>query len=283
MAIYSYFVGDIKRIITKPNKMMITSPSNPKIKEVIKLRKSGERQKQDLIVIEGLKEIDMAVQAGIMPQTLFYSPDYARENRLPATVMNQEELVVAAHVFDKISWREHPDGFLVLARPRYLELEDIKLSKDPLLVVLEGLEKPGNLGAILRTADAAGVDAVIISDPQTDIYNPNVIRASLGTVFSNQVVVADRDRVAEWLKSKKIKIYATTPAVDTYYTEAEFTMSSAILIGAEHEGLSRQWLKLADEKIRIPMQGKIDSLNASVSAAIVIFEAIRQRKSNIID
>jgi len=262
---------------------MITSSQNPKIKEVIKLRKANQRKKSDLIIIEGEKEIGLALAAGVKIKELFVAPNIinsplergrgvfsSRTNVIDVTELSSE-------VFSKISFRENADGYLSLAKPRYLSLEKIKLSKSPLVVILESVEKPGNLGAILRTCDAAGADALIVIDQQTDIYNPNVIRSSLGTVFTKQVVVADFTDVQSWLKKNKIKSYAATPNTDQYFTEMDFRGATAIVIGTEHEGLSDKWLEAADCKIKIPMFGKIDSLNASVSAAVLLYEAVRQR------
>ena len=156
-------------------------------------------------------------------------------------------------------------------------LEKIELKKNSLIIVLEAVEKPGNLGAILRSADAAGADAVIICDGKTDIYNPNVIRASLGTVFTNKVVAEESAETIEWLKKNNIKIFATAPGAKKFYTAIKFSSSAAIVMGTEAAGLSKEWLEAADEKIKIPMAGRIDSLNVSVSLAIVLFEAVRQR------
>ena len=255
----------------------ITSKDNPRIKQIVKLRKAARRKKDDLIIIEGAKELDMAARAGIEPEAVFYCSEYSAD-RNSADRFNEERVFpVAPAVFDRISLRQHPDGVLALARPRYLLLNDLKLSANPLLVILDGVEKPGNLGAILRTADAVGADAVVVCDPQTDIYNPNVIRASRGTVFTEQVVVAGSEKAIAWLEAKKIKTFATMPDAPAEYTDTDFTVPGAVVIGTEHEGLSDKWLRAADEKIKIPMKGKIDSLNASVSAAIILYEALRQR------
>jgi len=257
----------------------IKSTQNPKIKEIIKLRKANKRKKEDLIVIEGQKEISLALEAGIEIENLYLSEELAKEKKL--LKIDKEKIVYTdKKVFEKISMRDNPDGFLVLAKPKYLNLENTKLSKNPLVVILESVEKPGNLGAILRTADASAVDAVIITDSRTDIYNPNVIRASLGNVFTNQVVACNIDECLAWLKMNKIKSLATTPDAKKIYTEVDYTGSSAIVIGTEHEGLSDKWLDAVDQKIKIPMKGKIDSLNASVSTAVVVFEATRQRDVN---
>lgn len=258
-------------------KSIITSAHNPKIKELIKLRKARERKKQALIIIEGQPEITLAKQSGLKIIELFYCQAFAGQSK---KISEPEEKLItplAPSVFKKISLRENPDGLLALAEPRYLKLAEIKLSQNPLVIILESLEKPGNLGAILRSADAAGADAVIINDPKTDIYNPNVIRASRGAVFTNQIAVAKTEEIKKWLKKNKIKSLAATPKADKLYTKASYQGPVAIIIGGEHKGLSQAWLEAASEKIKIPMAGRIDSLNASVSAAIILFEAIRQR------
>jgi TrmH family RNA methyltransferase len=188
-----------------------------------------------------------------------------------------EVLELSADVFAKIAFRESPDGYLATFKPKKLSLADLRLSANPFVVILEAVEKPGNLGAILRTCDAAGVEALIIADQHTDIYNPNVIRASLGTVFSKQLAVDSLENINKWLILNKIKTFATSPDTDLLFTEVDFTQPCAILIGTEHHGLSDKCLKMADYKIKIPMKGKMDSLNASVSAGIVIYEVVRQR------
>jgi len=259
-------------------KDIITSVQNERIKEIIRLRKPRERRKQDLIIIEGKQEIELAHQAGLEIVELFYCQDFANSKKIAGLPEEKLAPVVPA-VFQKISYRENPDGFLALAKPKYLELSKIKLNKNPLVIILESLEKPGNLGAILRSADATGADAVIVANPKTDIYNPNVIRASLGTVFTNQVAVASTEEARNWLAKNKIKSLAATPEAKKIYTEADYKGAVAIIMGEEHPGLSKDWLEKVDEKIKIPMRGKIDSLNVSASTAIILFEAVRQRTS----
>ncbi|MDD5032034.1 MAG: RNA methyltransferase [Patescibacteria group bacterium] len=258
----------------------ITSSQNAKIKEIIKLRKPRERKKQDLIIIEGRQEIEMAHQAGLEIVELFYCQDFAGGEKI-AGLPEEKITPVVSDIFQKISYRENPDGFLALAKPKYLELDKIKLNKNPLIIILESLEKPGNLGAILRSADAAGVDAVIVADQKTDIYNPNVIRASLGAIFTNQVALAGAEEIKKWLAKNKIKSLAATPEAKKLYTEVNYKGAVAIIMGEEHPGLSKGWMEAASGKVRIPMAGKIDSLNVSVSTAIILFEAIRQRSLKI--
>lgn len=256
---------------------IITSRENPKIKEIIKLKGArSEREKKGLIVIEGQREISLALEAKLNLSSLFFCPKLLKGK--PLFKLSPEKLIeVAPAVFEKISFRENPDGFLALAALPSAALNNIKLSKNPLLIILESVEKPGNLGAILRTADAAGVDAVIISDKKTDIFSPNVIRASQGALFTTQIACAGLKETYEYLKQRGISIYGTTPGAKIFYTATNWKKPAAILLGTEDRGLSQDWLKKCDEKIRIPMHGKIDSLNVSVSAAVVVYEALRQR------
>jgi TrmH family RNA methyltransferase len=245
------------------------------MKEVIKLREARERKKTGLMVIEGRAEILMALNSGIELVKFFFCPELAVQFNFKE--LKIDKVYVSVNVFKKLSLRENPDGCLAVAKEKVLKLDEIKLKDKTLILVLQGLEKPGNVGAIMRTADAAAIDVVLVCDPQTDIYNHNVIRSSLGTVFSNQVVCCNSSEAINWLKTKKIKILATTPTASKIYTNNDYRLSSAIVIGTEHQGLTEEWFKAADEKVKIPMSGKIDSLNASVSAAIIIFEIVRQR------
>lgn len=257
----------------------ITSSSNLKIKQIKKLRQAHNRKKADLIIVEGQKEISRAVSVGLEIKELFYCPEIARVRINFDELKSQAVVEVSEPVFNKITYREHPDGYLALARPKYLGLEKITLSPIPLLIILESIEKPGNLGAILRSADAAQADAVIVCDPRTDIYNPNVIRASLGAVFTQQTAVCSTAEAISWFRKNKIKSFAAVAQNSQPYFKADYRQASAIIIGTEHAGLSVAWIKAADEKIHIPMPGQADSLNASVSAAIILFEALRQRSS----
>ncbi len=256
-------------------KEIIVSLQNEKIKNIIKLRETGrERKRQGLFLIEGWREINLALKGGVETESMFYCNNYVKHK----LEIKEEKLIeVSKKVFDKISYRENPDGFLAVAKFRKDKLDNIKLNSKPLLIILEAVEKPGNLGAILRTVDAVGVDAVIINDSKTDIYNPNVIRASQGTVFTVPTVLSSVDETVGFCKKNKIKIFATTPEAKKQYTEINYNAGCAIIMGAEDKGLSEKWLKKADEKIKIKMNGKIDSLNVSVSTAVVLFEAIRQR------
>jgi TrmH family RNA methyltransferase len=256
----------------------ISSLQNPQIKKIIKLRKTSNRKDEGLIVVEGRQELEMACSAGIEFESLYFCPAMHAGKEKIDSLSAKDEYELDEEVFKKISIRETPDGFLGLAKPRIISLDQIRLSKTPLIIILEAVEKPGNLGAILRTADAAGVDAVILADPKTDIYNHNVIRSSLGTVFTNQVACGTFEEISQWLDKNDIRVLAATPSADSMHYDCDFKIPVALIIGNEHDGLSEKWLKKADLKVKIPMNGKIDSLNASVSAAVLVYEAVRQRR-----
>ncbi|MBR2051300.1 MAG: RNA methyltransferase [Bacteroidales bacterium] len=255
---------------------MITSKSNPKIKNVVKLQKSSERREQNRIIIEGRREIERAVACGFVVDTLFICNEIlSAEVNIEANTIEE----VSLEVFEKIAYREGSDGLLAVAIPKYANLKDFKPKKNPLIIVLETVEKPGNLGAVMRTADAAGVDAVIIADPRTDLFNPNAIRASIGTIFSVPLFSCSSEECIEWLKANDIKIYCTYLKASIDYLEADFREGSAIVMGTEATGISDIWVEAADQNLIIPMNGIADSLNVSVTTAIVVFEAIRQRRS----
>lgn len=254
---------------------MITSKTNPKIKNVVKLQKASERRAQNLIIVEGRREIERAVRCGFEIDTLFVCAELATANDLPASRVTEE---VSAEVFEKIAYREGSDGLLALIRPKYAQLSDYTPRDNALILVLETVEKPGNLGAILRTADAAGVDAVIVADPRTDLFNPNAIRASLGCIFSVPLYSCDTQECIQWLKKHHITIFCTYLKASIDYLDADFRGASAIVMGTEATGISQAWVEAADQNIIIEMNGIADSLNVSVSTAIVTFEAIRQRR-----
>jgi len=258
---------------------MIISFHNDRISHIVKLAKPRARSQQGLFVIEGERELELALQQEYAIQELFYCPELSANNKFASHHLLTTE--VSANVFKKMAYKEKPDGYLALAKMVKKELRDIKLSANPLVIILETVEKPGNLGAILRTAYAASVDAIIITDPQTDVYNPNVIRASMGHLFTNQVVVASITDTRKWLEQNKIKSYGATTKAKKYYHQANLKKPSAIVMGTEATGLSPKWLERLDYEIKIPMQAGIDSLNVSVSTAIITYEAARQR--NFVD
>jgi RNA methyltransferase, TrmH family len=257
---------------------LITSPQNPKIKNILALEKARERRNQNVLIIEGIKELSLAILANYKVNSVFFCPDIIDENELLGIVKHEQLLIpVQKAVFEKIAYRESTGGIIAVAEQKVHHLDQIKLSAQPLVLVLESVEKPGNLGAILRTADAAGVDAVIICDPQTDFYNPNVIRSSVGCVFTNQVAAATSAETLAWLHQNQIKIFNTYLQASKPYHQVDFTVPCAIVMGTESTGLSDLWVKNGDTNIIIPMQGKIDSMNVSTAAAVVVFEAKRQR------
>lgn len=254
---------------------LIASPQNPKIKNVVRLlEKASERKEQNLTVVEGEREIELALRAGYTLHTLFICKEL---HPAPIHFSPEHSWEISKVVFDKIAYRENRDGLVALIVPKKLHLQDLKLSSNPFIIVLEAVEKPGNLGAILRTADAAHIDAVIICDPQTDLYNPNVIRSGIGCLFSNQVVVCTSDEAINWLRQKNIRTYAAALTATHFYHQVNLAQPSAVVMGTEATGLSDKWLQEADDQIKIPMRGQIDSLNVSTSTAILVFEAMRQR------
>jgi len=257
----------------------ITSIQNHRIKNIVKLQqKSSERKAQNLIVIEGLREITLSIKSGIEIKSIFFCSEIISNDRIREISTDENQIFdISRDVYHKIAYRESTEGILVLAKPRFLNLSDLKLRDIPFIIILESVEKPGNLGAILRTADAANVDAVIVCDPLTDIYNPNAIRSSVGCIFTKQIVTCSSDEAIEWLKQNKIKSYAAALTAKKFYHETDFKISSAIIMGTEADGLTNKWLHGADEQIKIPMNGEIDSLNVSTSCAILVFEAMRQR------
>lgn len=258
---------------------LITSSQNIKIKNILALEKARERKRQNTFIIEGLKELSLAVEGGYKISSVFFCPEIVSAETVLAIVTRENLLIpVQQSVFEKIAYRDSTGGIIALAEQKNHSLKDIQLSNNPLVLILESVEKPGNLGAILRTADAAKVDAVIICDPQTDFYNPNVIRSSVGCIFTTQVASANSQDTIEWLKTAHIQILATYLKASKPYYEVDFNPPSAIIMGTESIGLSDEWVKNSDLNIIIPMQGKIDSMNVSTAAAVIVFEAIRQRR-----
>ncbi|OFY88026.1 MAG: rRNA methyltransferase [Bacteroidetes bacterium RIFCSPLOWO2_12_FULL_31_6] len=260
----------------------ITSIKNPRIINLQKLEKARERKIQNLFVIEGLKELTMAVVGGYEIKSIFFCASIVSANEIIIITKknNKIELIeISEDVFQKLAYRESYGGVIATAVPQKHLLNNIKLSSIPLIIILESVEKPGNLGAILRTADAANVDAVIVCDGQTDVYNPNVVRSSLGCVFTTPIAVASSDETINWAKQNNIKIYATALTASKAYHTINYLEPSAIVMGTESTGLSDVWLKNSTQNIIIPMSGKIDSMNVSNATAIVVFEAKRQRRS----
>ena len=255
--------------------MDITSLQNPKIKQLVKLRDDKKQRKlEKMMLVEGWEEINLALAAGYHPHTILISPDLTnRQGDIDST----ETLTVSQAVFEKISYRDNPDGWLAVFSTPSKSLQDIKLSTVPFLIVAESIEKPGNLGAILRTADAAGVDAILVCDPHTDIYNPNVVRASRGTLFTVPTVELSNTDAFNFLRDHRINILAATPQAEAEYSQQELSGPLAITVGTEDKGLSDFWLEKANLKVKIPMVGKVNSLNVSIATAVIVYETKRQR------
>jgi RNA methyltransferase, TrmH family len=290
----------------RPAELEITSPTNPRIKQLVALRRRRERERAAVTLVEGLAEVRLALAAGVRPQALYYCPELSSpggaslggaspggaspggassSSPVPGgaslagdvAALGGEVIRVTRPVFEKVSYREGPDGWLAVVPAIEASLSHLHIPADPLVLVCAGLEKPGNLGAILRTADAAGVAAVIAADPVTDWGNPNVVRASKGTVFSVPVASGTSAEVLDWISAQRLQVVAATPDARQLITEADLTGPTAVAVGAEQAGLSTEWLDRADLRVRIPMFGRADSLNVSTSAAIITYEAVRQR------
>ena len=258
--------------------LRITSLQNNSVKRVVALQqKSSERRKQHLFVVEGQREISHCLEAGYVVDTLFYCPELlSSDATLPAA---ENTVEVSRAVYEKIAYRGSTEGMIAEVRVRSLSLDDLNLGESPLIVVLESVEKPGNLGAVLRSADAAKADAVIVCDPLTDLYNPNLIRSSIGAIFTVPCVACSSEECIRFLKSKGIRILTAQLQDSELYYETDMTCGTAIVMGTESTGLTNVWRRAADAHIRIPMLGQLDSLNVSVSAAILLFESVRQRLS----
>ena len=258
----------------------ITSAQNPKIKDLLALQeKSKERRKKGLFVVEGRRELLHCVEAGYRPHTVFFCPEIISTGDFDeiADRCDCNYIEVPQHLYDKVAYRGGTEGVIAELHCKDMTLETLDLKDNPLVVVLEAVEKPGNLGAVLRSADASGVDAVIVCDPLTDIYNPNLIRSSIGAIFTVPVATATSEDTIAWLKDKGIKIYTAQLQDSEWYYDTDMRQGTAIVMGTEATGLTDVWRKAADAHIKIPMLGKLDSLNVSVSAAILMFEAVRQR------
>jgi TrmH family RNA methyltransferase len=276
---------------------IITSAQNPKIKNLLLLQeKSKARREQGLFVVEGRRELEHCLEAGFRVRTLFICPELAGDEALSgafarigsrsdaeesASCPAQHPLIVEIpeNLYRKVAYRESTEGIIAEVECKERRLEDLELSEHPLVMVLESVEKPGNLGAVLRSADAARADAVIVCDPLTDLYNPNLIRASLGGIFTVPTVAASSEETIAWLKARGIRILTAQLQDSSWYYDIDMTVGTALVMGTESTGLTDIWRRAADAHIRIPMLGRLDSLNVSVSAAILLFEAVRQRNA----
>ena len=257
---------------------VITSVQNPLIKSLVQLQEKAKARKQSgTFLIEGQREIQLAIQGGYELETLLFFPELIDpisvnqlSQQIPLIEINKE-------VYQKLAYRDTTEGILAIARTKSMQLSDLKLSNNPLILIAEAPEKPGNIGALLRTADAANLDAVIIANPKSDMYNPNIVRSSVGGLFTNQIAVGSTSEIITFLQKNDINFYSATLQNATSYHTQDFTLPTALVVGTEATGLSQEWRDKATQNINIPMQGAIDSMNVSVAAAILIFEAKRQR------
>ena len=281
---------------------LITSAQNPKIKKLLALQqKSSERRECGLFVVEGVRELQHCIDAGFTVDSVFIRkavPGHSPSGKAMPTLghfrgmeldtgkarseakMQWRVFEVSPEVYEKIAYRGSTEGVIAEVRTREMHLEDLELKENPLIMVLESVEKPGNLGAILRSADAAGADAVIVCDPLTDLFNPNLIRSSIGGIFSVPTVACSSEQAIRWLKANRIQILTAQLQDSSYYYDTDMRKGTAIVMGTEATGLTDIWREAADAHILIPMLGRLDSLNVSVSAAILLFEAVRQRSCN---
>jgi RNA methyltransferase, TrmH family len=265
--------------VTEP---VITSMSNPRVKHLVRLRNRRDRDAERRFLIEGFRELSRAVAAGVELEEIGFCPSLFLGSNEPALLASAEAsgarlVEFAEEPFRKVSYRDRPEGLIALARQFPTSLDRLSLADAPLILVIEAIEKPGNLGTMLRTADAAGVDAVIVCDPTTDPFNPNVVRASLGCLFIVPLAIASTVDSIEWLRAHGVRLLATTPATSLLHWQADYTGACAIAVGSEQYGLSDALLDAADVGLRIPMHGEADSLNAAMAAGVVLYEAVRQR------
>lgn len=262
----------------------ITSIQNTYIKDLLKLQdKSRERRKKGLFLVEGKREISLAIKGNYVIDTILYVPDFFSESEI-INLRNQSNNIIeiTKEVYKKLAYRDSTEGVIAVVKSKDFSLSNIQFtSKTPLILILEGIEKPGNIGAMLRTADAANIDAIFIADAKTDIYNPNIIRSSVGCLFTNQINVGTSEEIIQYLKQNNINIYSATLQNSNEYHKENYTTASAIVVGTEATGLSKIWRDNATQNINIPMQGEIDSMNVSVAAAIILFEAKRQRNFQV--
>lgn len=256
----------------------ITSVQNPLIKKLLLLQeKSKYRKEEQLFVIDGLKETIMAIENNFEITTIFFLEQFQHEIEQLQTQPTIELIKVSPTVFEKIAYRGNTSKVVSIAKTKQNTLHDIQLNENPLILIIDGVEKPGNIGALLRIADAANCTAILLSDTKTDLYNPNAIRSSVGCIFSQQIAIDSKEQIAEFLKQHNIKLFTTSLKASKNYLSVDFTASSAIVVGTEADGVNEFWENNSNQNIIIPMRGQNDSLNVSNSAAIIIFEALRQR------
>jgi TrmH family RNA methyltransferase len=258
----------------------ISSPKNPLIKALLRLKERRQREREGRYLIEGAPELKRAQAARVPIETLLVAPSllsdeaqrWLKDSTLPTITLSEA-------AFRRLSFRQTPDGVIAVAQITHVTLAAVRLATNPLLLVVDGVEKPGNLGALLRTADAAGCDAIILTGHGTDIYNPNVIRSSVGSLFSRPVVQSDPAEVIQFCRQHTIKLIASSPAASTSYWDVSYAAGTAIVLGTEHAGLSQLWFDATAIQVSIPMFGLADSLNVATSGALLLYEALRQRQS----
>ena len=258
----------------------IHSIQNPTIKNILKLQdKSRERKKSGLFIIEGKREISLALKGNYIIKMILFCEDLITLDKIQNLGNDQTEIIsISKEVYQKIAYRDTTEGLISVVETKTNNLKNIEFNTTtPLVLVAESPEKPGNIGALLRTADAANIDAVLIANPKTDLYNPNIIRSSVGCIFTNQIGTGTTQEIISFLQKKNIDIYATTLQNSNAYHKENYTKATAIVVGTEATGLTEEFREAATQNINIPMQGAIDSMNVSVAAAIVLFEAKRQR------
>ena len=239
--------------------------------------KSKARQQKGAFLIEGQKEISLAIKGGYEIEIILFYPNICSKNDVKKLAGDAELIAITKKIFEKLAYRDTSEGVIGIAKSKDLSLSNLNLSENPLVLIAEAPEKPGNIGALLRTADAAKLDAVIIANPKGDLYNPNIVRSSIGCLFTNQIATGTTTEIISFLKEHKIAIYCATLQNASFYDTQNFVTASALVVGAEATGLSQEWRDSATKNIIIPMQGEVDSMNVSVSAGILIFEAKRQR------
>jgi TrmH family RNA methyltransferase len=256
----------------------ITSVQNPYIKTLVQLQEKAKARKQSgTFLIEGKREIELAIKGNYEIKTILYCNDLSLQSFNPSIFQSKEYIEISKDVYQKLAYRDTTEGILAIAKTKNLSLSDLKLPENPLILVLESIEKPGNIGAVLRTSDAANIDAVILANPKTDLYNPNIVRSSVGCLFTNQIATGTTEEVIAFLKAKNINFYSATLQNSNEYYKVDYSTPTALVVGTEATGLTQLWRDESTQNIIIPMQGAIDSMNVSVAAAILLFEAKRQR------
>lgn len=260
---------------------LITSAQNSYIKSLIQLQEKAKARKETgTFLIEGTREIELAVKGNYAIQTVLICREIAVLSENPKIQKSENLIEISKEVYQKLAYRDSTEGILAVAQTKSHQLHELQLPKNPLILVMESIEKPGNIGAMLRTCDAAKVDAVIIANPKSDLYNPNMVRSSVGCLFTNQIAVATTEETIAFLQKNNINFYSATLQNSTSYHTQDYTKPTALVVGTEATGLSQLWREKATQNIIIPMRGEIDSMNVSVAAAILIFEAKRQRDFN---